>query len=63
MWPANILTSTFCIEKMENYVNNDVEFYSLSEASQDYYLSLMINEALNKTEKVETRSQSWSNKF
>jgi hypothetical protein len=48
---------------MENYVNNDVEFYSLSEASQDYYLSLMINEALNKTEKVETRSQSWSNKF
>lgn len=52
-----------CIEKMENYVNNDVEFYSLSEASQDYYLSLMINEALNKTEKVETRSQSWSNKF
>ncbi len=52
-----------CIEKMENYVDNDVEFYSLSEASQDYYLSLMTNESLNKAEKVETKSQSWSNKF
>ncbi|MEM3845217.1 MAG: Gfo/Idh/MocA family oxidoreductase [Candidatus Parvarchaeota archaeon] len=36
-----------CLEKMENYVDNGVQFYSLSEASQDYYLSLMVNEALN----------------
>lgn len=52
-----------CLEKMENYIENDVQFYSLSEASQDYYLSLMINEALSKTGQIETKSQSWSNNF
>ncbi len=52
-----------CLEKMENYIENDVQFYSLSEASQDYYLSLMINETLSKTGQIETKSQSWSNNF
>lgn len=49
-----------CIDKMAKYVNGGPEFYSLAEASQDHYLSLMIKKAIETKEVVKTQTQSWA---
>lgn len=49
-----------CFEKMHCYVKGGPEFYSLSEASQDHYLSLMINKAVETGQTVKTQTQSWA---
>lgn len=51
-----------CLMKMYQYTKDGIDFYSLAEASQDHYLSLMINKAISTGEKVETESQPWSMK-
>jgi predicted dehydrogenase len=49
-----------CLEKMAQYVNGGPDFYSLEEASQDHYLSLMIQQALETRQQVQTSTQPWA---
>lgn len=49
-----------CLIKMDAYVKGGPELYSLAEASQDHYLSLMINKAIKNNEVVKTETQPWA---
>lgn len=49
-----------CLKKMRNYIDTGVDFYSLAEASQDMYLSLMIQKSIDTKESIVTESQPWS---
>ncbi|AZN39972.1 Gfo/Idh/MocA family protein [Paenibacillus albus] len=48
-----------CLAKMGEYAAGGPDFYSLAEASQDHYISLMINESLKTGEPVQTETQGW----
>jgi len=48
-----------CLDKMSSYVNGGPSFYSLAQASQDHYLSLMFSKSLNENKPVLTKSQPW----
>jgi len=48
-----------CLDKMACYVNGGSSFYSLAQASQDHYLSLMFIKSLEENKPVITESQSW----
>jgi hypothetical protein len=48
-----------CLERMAHYVETGESFYSLSEASQDHYLSLMIDEAAATGKELKSSSQVW----
>lgn len=50
-----------CLAKMTEYAQGGPSFYSLAEASQDHYLGLMIEEAVNSGDMIRTTSQSWAN--
>jgi len=49
-----------CLEKMAAYVEGGPAFYSLAEACQDHYLSLMLSKAIQTGEKVTTEAQAWA---
>lgn len=49
-----------CLEKMDTYAKGGPEFYSLAEASQDHYLSLMIEQAIKDKATVHTATQPWA---
>lgn len=49
-----------CLEKMAAYAKSGKSFYSLAEAAQDHYLSLMMEEALESGKSVRTRTQAWA---
>ncbi len=48
-----------CLDKMDEYVKSGKSFYDLAEASQDYYLALMISKAYKSKETVVTEKQPW----
>jgi Oxidoreductase family, NAD-binding Rossmann fold len=48
-----------CLDSMAHYVETGNSFYSLAEASQDHYLSLMVDEAVKSGKKVESLGQVW----
>ena len=48
-----------CLRLMAHYVESGESFYSLAEASQDHYLSLIIDEAARTGKKLESSSQVW----
>jgi hypothetical protein len=49
-----------CLKKMGEYVAGGPSFYSLAEASQDQYLSLMMEKAIRSGEVVKTVRQPWA---
>jgi hypothetical protein len=50
-----------CMLLMSEYLTTGKEFYSLQEALQDTYISLMMDEALkNPNQEVKTSTQIWA---
>ncbi|QGQ98072.1 gfo/Idh/MocA family oxidoreductase [Paenibacillus psychroresistens] len=49
-----------CLEKMAAYANGGPSFYSLAEASQDHYLGMMIDRAVETREIIQTNKQAWA---
>ncbi len=49
-----------CLDRMAQYVEGGPSFCSLPEASQDHYLSLMIEQALRTGEAIATERQPWA---
>lgn len=49
-----------CLQKMGEYVEGGPDFYSLAEASQDHYLSILMDQAVKSGQAVTTQSQVWS---
>ncbi len=45
--------------KMKEYINTGESFYSLAQASQDVYLSLMIEKSIYENRDIETETQLW----
>ena len=49
-----------CLQKMGEHVEGGPEFYSLAEASQDHYLSILMNQTVESGQTVRSQSQVWS---
>jgi len=49
-----------CLTRMDEYIAGGPDFYSLAEASQDHYVSLMIEQALATSGAVSTTLQPWA---
>ena len=49
-----------CLQKMSEYVEGAPDFYSLAEASQDHYLSLLMNQSVESGHAAQSQSQIWS---
>lgn len=48
-----------CLLRMADYVETGKEFYSLAEASQDHYLGLKMQEAIDRSATVEVPAMTW----
>lgn len=48
-----------CLIRMHDHVHGGKSFYSLAEASQDHYLSLVMEQAVRSGEKIRTETQPW----
>lgn len=48
-----------CLQKMAEYVEGGPNFYSLAEASQDHYLSLLMDQSVSSGQAVRTQTQIW----
>jgi hypothetical protein len=49
-----------CLQKMADYVFDGPSFYSLEDASQDHYLGMMIEQAIQTGETVTAVPQRWA---
>lgn len=49
-----------CLQKMASFVKGGPSFYSLSEACQDHYLGMLIEEAIKTGETVFAVRQPWT---
>jgi hypothetical protein len=51
-----------CLIKMNEYAKGGPNFYNLAEASQDHYLSMVINEAIKSKTTIQTTTQPWADR-
>ncbi len=49
-----------CMQKMGEYVRDGPPFYSVAEASQDHYLSLLMNQAVANGQTIQAQPQVWT---
>lgn len=49
-----------CLVAMDEYVRTGRQFYSLAEASQDHYLSLLCQQAVRQGGEVQAEQQEWA---
>ena len=49
-----------CLHRMGSYVKGGPEFYSLAEASQDHYIGMLIEQALQTGDVVKAERQCWN---
>jgi len=49
-----------CLDKMAEYVQGGRAFYGLAEASQDQYLSILVDEAIRSGQTVRSETQRWA---
>jgi len=49
-----------CLKRMAEYVQGGPSFYSIAEASQDHYLGMLMEKAINSGEKVKAVKQPWA---
>ncbi|GAA0133791.1 hypothetical protein YSY43_06310 [Paenibacillus sp. YSY-4.3] len=49
-----------CLQRMAEYIQGGPEFYSLAEASQDHYLGMLIEKAIQTGETVTSTRQRWA---
>ncbi len=49
-----------CLDRMARYVEGGPEFYGLPEASQDHYLSMIIDQAVASGKSIRTSMQPWA---
>jgi len=49
-----------CLVKMHEYVMRGISFYSLAEASQDHYLSLLCQQAIEQGRTIKAERQPWA---
>lgn len=63
-WPARLtdeeIAIATCLNKMKDYSNGGPSFYSLAEASQDQYLSLLIEDSTVLQRSIRSMPQIWS---
>ncbi len=52
-----------CLLKMDDYVRTGKDFYSLAEAAQDHYLSILCQQAIARRKPVIAQPQSWAGKL
>ncbi len=52
-----------CLLKMDDYVHGGASFYSFAEASQDAYLSLLMNRSADTGMPVQTKTQVWAHPY
>ena len=51
-----------CLQRMAEYINGGPDFCSLAQASQDHYLGLMIEQAVQSGEAIYCKRQVWAEK-
>jgi hypothetical protein len=49
-----------CLAGMDAYVDGNTDIYSLTEAAQDHYINLLVEQALASKQVVEITTQPWS---
>ncbi|MFC1582380.1 Gfo/Idh/MocA family protein [Planctomycetota bacterium] len=57
--PDDEIAIAACLLKMAKYAEGGEDFYSLAEASQDHYLSLKMQEAIDTGKEVVTETMPW----
>jgi len=50
-----------CMGKMGEHAQGGPDFYSLAEACQDHYLSMLLNQAADSGETLSSESRNWAN--
>ncbi len=59
-FPDDELAIATCLARMDEYVRTGRECYSLAEACQDHYLSLLCQQAVREGREIRAEPQEWA---